>query len=61
MRGHVLRLIQRIRNHWPSTRITLRGDGHYARLELMAWCEANAVNFFFGLPGNAVLTWLVEE
>ena len=55
------RLIRRIRNHWPSTRVTLRGDGHYARSELMAWCEANAVNFIFGLPGNAVLSRLVEE
>jgi hypothetical protein len=61
VRGHVRRLIRRIRNHWPTTRITLRGDGHYARSELMAWCEANAVSFIFGLPGNAVLTRLVEE
>ena len=61
VRGHVRRLIRRIRNHWPITRITIRGDGHYARPELMAWCEANAVTFIFGLPGNAVLTRLVEE
>jgi hypothetical protein len=27
----------------------------------MSWCEANAVSFIFGLPGNAVLTRLVEE
>jgi hypothetical protein len=30
--GHVRRLLRRrIRNHWPTTRITLRDDGHYAR------------------------------
>jgi hypothetical protein len=29
--GHVRRLIRRIRRHWPATRITLRGDGHYGR------------------------------
>ena len=39
IRGHVRRLIRRIRTHWPDTRITLRGDGHYARPEVMAWCE----------------------
>lgn len=54
-RAHVRRLIRRIRRHWPETRILLRGDGHYARPELMAWCEANGVDFLFGLPMNAVL------
>ena len=29
------RLIKRIRQHWPKTRITIRGDGHYGREE--AW------------------------
>jgi len=29
--GHVRRLVRRIRRHWPETRITLRGDGHYGR------------------------------
>jgi hypothetical protein len=60
VRGHIRRLVRRIRNHWPSTRLTIRGDGHYARPEVMAWCEANAVDFIFGLPGNAVLSRLVE-
>ena len=60
VRGHVRRLVRRIRTHWPDTRLTFRGDGHYARPELMAWCEANAVDYIFGLPGNAVLSRLVE-
>ncbi len=55
IRAHVRRLIRRIRLHWPHTRITLRGDGHYARPEVMAWCEANGVDYIFGLPGNTVL------
>ncbi len=55
-RGHVRRLIRRIRSHWPQTRITLRGDGHYGRPEVMAWCEAQAgVDFIFGLPANSAL------
>ena len=54
--GHVRRLIRRIRRHWPETRILLRGDGHYARPEAMAWCEAQAgVEYLFGLPVNAAL------
>jgi Transposase DDE domain group 1 len=58
--GHVRRLVRRIRTHWPTTRLTIRGDGHYARPEVMAWCEANTVDYIFGLPGNAVLSRLVE-
>jgi Transposase DDE domain group 1 len=53
--GHIRRLIRRIRRHWPDTRITLRGDGHYGRPEIMAWCEANGIDYVFGLPGNKLL------
>ena len=60
VRCHVRRLIRRIRSHWPTTRLTIRGDGHYGRPEVMAWCEANTVDYIFGLPGNAVLSRLLE-
>ena len=60
VRRHLRRLVRRIRRHWPATRLTIRGDGHYGRPEVMAWCEANDVDFIFGLPGNAVLSRLVE-
>src|SRR6476469_863859 len=39
--GHIRRLVRRIRSHWPDTRLTIRGDSHYGRPEVMAWCEAN--------------------
>lgn len=60
IRGHLRRLVRRIRSHWPETRLTIRGDGHYGRPEVMAWCEANGLDYIFGLPGNAVLHRLVE-
>jgi hypothetical protein len=53
--NHLRRLVRRIRRHWPTTRITLRGDGHYGRPEPMAWCEANGIDYVFGLPGNRTL------
>jgi hypothetical protein len=53
--GHVRRLIRRIRRHWPDTHITLHGDGHYGRPEIMAWCEENGTDYVFGLPGNKAL------
>jgi hypothetical protein len=39
VRGWLRRLIKRIRQHWPETRITIRGDSHYGREEAMTWCE----------------------
>ena len=45
IRGHLRRLIRRIRMHWPRTRITIRGDSHYGRSEVMDWCDANDVGF----------------
>jgi hypothetical protein len=53
--GHIRRLVRHIRRHWPKTRITIRGDGHYGRPEVMDWCEANGVDYILGLPTNAVL------
>jgi hypothetical protein len=57
---HLRRLVRRIRRHWPDTRLTIRGDGHYGRPEVMTWCEANNVTYILGLPGNSVLDGLVE-
>jgi Transposase DDE domain group 1 len=61
IRGHLRRLIRRIRRHWPLTRFTIRGDGHYGRPEVMEWCDENTVDFIFGLPSNVVLDRLVDE
>jgi Transposase DDE domain group 1 len=60
VRGHVRRLVRRIRLHWPNTVITIRGDSHYGRWEAMQWCEQNAVQYVFGLAQNAVLEALVQ-
>ena len=57
---HLRRLVRTIRTHWPTTRITIRGDGHYGRPEAMAFCETAGIDYIFGLPGNAVLRGLVE-
>src|SRR5215813_11075899 len=53
--GHLRRLVRRIRRHWPTTRITLRGDSHYGRPEVMDFCEQNDIDFVFGLSGNGTL------
>ncbi|WP_036285733.1 IS1380 family transposase [Methylocystis sp. ATCC 49242] len=61
VRGHLRRIVHRIRAHWPTTRITIRGDGHYGRHEVMDWCEDNGLDYVFGLSGNRLLAAAVEE
>lgn len=60
IRGHLRRLLRRIRRRWPTTRIVIRGDSHYGRAEVMAWCEDNGIDYVFGLPGNRLLQRLVD-
>lgn len=54
----VTRIVARIRRRWPRVRIVLRADSGFARDNLMAWCEANGVDYIFGLARN---TRLVAE
>jgi hypothetical protein len=48
-------VIGHIRRHWPKVHILVRGDSHYGRDEAMSWCEANGIDYIFGLAGNTVL------
>lgn len=49
---HVQRLVARLRQAWPQVRIVLRGDSGFCREYLMRWCEANDVDYLFGLAKN---------
>ncbi len=60
IRGHLRRLVRAIRRHWPHTHITIRGDSHYCRPEVMDFCDEQGIDFVFGLAGNDVLCRLVE-
>ena len=51
----IARIVAQIRRRWPHTRIILRADSGFARDALMGWCEANAVDYIFGLAKNARL------
>jgi len=56
----VARVIARIRARWPRTRIVLRANSGFCREELMAWAEANQVDYIFGLARNKRLTAEIE-
>jgi len=51
----VARIVTRLRAQWPAVRIIVRGDSGFARDALMAWCEAQAVDYVLGLARNARL------
>jgi hypothetical protein len=56
----IARIVARIRQAWPRVQIVLRADSGFARDELTAWCEANRVDYVFGLARNARLVAELE-
>ncbi len=57
----IARIVARIRASWPNVRILLRADSGFAREALMAWCEANRVDYLFGLARNSRLAAMIES
>ena len=51
-RAEVKRIVGQIRQRWPQVKIILRADSGFCREELMAWCEAEHVDYVFGLARN---------
>jgi hypothetical protein len=51
----IARIVAQIRRQWPHVRILLRADSGFCREDLMVWCEANGVDFLFGLARNSRL------
>ncbi len=49
------RIIGQIRQRWPEVQVRVRGDSGFCREELMAWCEANDVDYLLGLARNGRL------
>ena len=50
--AEVKRIVGQIRQRWPQVKIILRADSGFCREELMAWCEAEHVDYVFGLARN---------
>ena len=56
----VARIVGQLRAKWRKLRILLRADSGFAREPLMAWCEANGVDYVFGLARNSRLVGEIE-
>ncbi len=59
--AEVARIIAQVRAKWPRVRILLRADSGFARDELMGWCEANKVDYLFGLARNDRLVAAIAD
>src|SRR5664280_349327 len=55
------RIVQQIRSAWPQVRIVVRGDSGFCRQELMAWCEAEGVDYLLGLAKNERLQAEIQD
>ncbi len=55
----IQRIVAQIRAAWPEVRIILRGDSGFCRNTLLNWCEANGVDFVFGLARNQRLRRII--
>jgi hypothetical protein len=55
----VSRILAQLRERWPEVRIVLRANSGSCREELMGWCEANKVDYLFGLARNKRLSKII--
>ena len=52
---HLKRIVAQIREAWPEVKIAIRADSGFCREAIMAWCEANGVDYVLGLAQNTRL------
>jgi hypothetical protein len=57
----VARIVAQVRQKWPRVRIILRADSGFSNDPLMRWCEANRVDYVFGLARNRRLEMVLEQ
>jgi hypothetical protein len=55
------RIVKQIREAWPQVRIVVRGDSGFCREQLMAWCEAEGVDYVLGLAKNERLKAKIKK
>ena len=60
-REELERIVAHIRRCWPQVRILVRADSGFRTDELMSWCEANEVDYVFGMARNKRLLRRLQE
>jgi hypothetical protein len=55
------RIVDRLRQHWPTVAISVRGDNGVACPEMYDYCEAEGLKYAFGYANNEVLKRKLRE
>jgi DDE family transposase len=53
------RIVAQIRAAWPGVAIVIRADSGFCREPILAWCEANGVDYLLGLAQNQRLVAMI--
>ena len=53
------RIVAQIREVWPGVEIVIRADSGFCREPILAWCEANGVDYLLGLAQNKRLVAMI--
>jgi len=56
---HLKRIVAQLQESWPGVKIIVRADSGFCREEIMAWCEANGVDYVLGLAQNTRLKAMI--
>jgi hypothetical protein len=59
--GQLSQIVGKIRRRWPEVPIVVRGDSGFCRENLMAWCEANDVDYVLGMSKNKRLVRILGK
>src|SRR3954447_26358252 len=57
---HLQRVVAQVRQAWPGVKVTIRADSGFCREPIMAWCEANGVDYVLGLAQNTRLKAMIS-
>src|SRR5579884_161432 len=55
------RIVGQIRAAWPGVEVTIRADSGFCREPIMAWCEAEGVDYVLGLAQNSRLVAAIAD
>ena len=56
---HLKRIVTQLREAWPGVKIVVRADSGFCRESIMAWCEADGVDYVLGLAQNTRLKGMI--
>lgn len=56
---YLQQIVTQIRQVWPHVKFVVRADSGFCRDSIMTWCEANGIDYIFGLAKNSRLLEMI--